>query len=75
MPDTDHITKKLTVQELSDILVLHSALVSDGSGGLGNLLNVVALNDDLILDVGERDLDALEHGAVSDEFLTHYRHS
>lgn len=54
MPDTDHITKKLTVQELSDILVLHSALVSDGSGGLGNLLNVVALNDDLILDVGER---------------------
>jgi hypothetical protein len=57
------------LQELSDVLVLHPCLVGDGSGGLGDLLNVVALEDDLVLDVGERDLGALEHGAVTDDLL------
>lgn len=37
---------------------------------MGNLLNVVALDDDLILDIREGDLDTLEHGAVSDELFT-----
>jgi hypothetical protein len=40
-----------TVEELSDILVLDSALVCDGGGGLRNGLNVVSLENDFILDV------------------------
>jgi hypothetical protein len=45
--------RKLTIEELSDILVLDSALVCDGGSGLGNGLDVVTLDDDLVLDFGE----------------------
>ena len=62
----------LTIEELSDILVLDSAFVCDGGGGLRNGLDVVTLEDDLVLDVREGDLDTGCHGAFSNNLLSHY---
>jgi hypothetical protein len=59
----------IAAQGSTHILVLHPCLVGDRGGGLGDLLNVVALEDDLVLDLGEGDLGALEHGAVTDDLL------
>jgi hypothetical protein len=61
-----------SIQELSNILVLDPRLVGDGSCGLRDLLDIVTLDDDLVLDVGERNLGSLEHLAVTDDLLSHW---
>jgi hypothetical protein len=52
------------------ILVLDSALVGDRCGGLRNVLNVVSFDNELILGT-LLDGDTLQHGALSDNLLTH----
>lgn len=52
-------------------LVLDEAGSVDGSGGLGDVLEVVSLEDDLVLlGLGLGDGDTLEHGDLSDDLLS-----
>ncbi len=59
-----------TSRETTYILLLDSALVSDGSSGLRNVLDVVSRDDELILGTFS-DGDTLKHWALSDNLLTH----
>lgn len=59
-----------TVQELTDILVANAADLLDVGGGLGDSLDGVALEDELVLDVlGGLDLNTLTAGDAADELL------
>lgn len=56
---------------LSDILVPDSALLLDVCGALGNLLEVVAGKDELILlGLGGLDVDTVLHHNLSHDLLT-----
>lgn len=59
-----------TVQELSDILVANAADLLDVGGGLGDVLEGIAGEDELVLlGLGGLDIDALGHGDAADELL------
>ena len=58
------------VTYLTDILVPHSADLLDISGGLGHVLERVAGEHDLILDVGRGlDADTGQHGDATNDLL------
>ena len=62
-----------TIEELTDILVLHQALVVDGGSLLGDLLQIVALNHELVLGhggVGTVDLEVGGDGDLAHTLLT-----
>ena len=59
------------VQELSDILVLDGGALLDSGSGLGDGLNVVSGDVELILHfLGDFDGDALGHGDDAEELFT-----
>ena len=57
------------IEELTDILVLDEAGLVDESSGETDVLEVVAGDDDLILDAGALDLAAVSHLDVADTLL------
>ena len=57
------------IEELTDILVLDEAGLVDESSGETDVLEVVAGDDDLILDAGALDLAAVSHLDVTDTLL------
>lgn len=58
------------VQELSDILVLDSGALLDSSGGLGDGLNVVSRDVELVLHgLGDLNSDSFGHWHDSEELL------
>jgi len=58
------------VEELTDVLVLDEDALLDLGGRLGDLLEVVALEGDLVLLAGLDALDAVEHGHAANVLLT-----
>jgi len=58
------------VEELTDVLVLDEDALLDLGGGLRDLLEIVALNGDLVLLSGLDALDAVEHGHAANVLLT-----
>merc|ERR1711915_271908 len=59
-----------SVEELSDILVLHQHALLDGSSGLGYQFEVVSFEGDFVLLSGLDALDSLGHGHAPHVFLT-----
>lgn len=57
------------IEELTDILVLDEAGLVDESSGETDVLEVVAGDDDLVLDAGALDLAAVSHLDVADTLL------
>jgi hypothetical protein len=59
-----------TVQELTDILVANAADLLDVGGRLGDVLDGVTTEDELVLDVlGGLDFNALTEGDAADKLL------